>query len=266
MNVINELTDIMREPPALSLQHRDRAKETLMNQIATTQSSDARRRHRRIAGAGIVAVAAAAALVVGVALPGRSPLSARPASAVVAIRAVADTQRALPDRRPNLANVSPAIAALAPTMRDFPADGSPPEVWSWIDAHCEPARAAGFLQGDTIGSPTAQQIADQESFMAHKDCGLLGAFVFLQLASPAQTAALLDALAALPTIAKVDGPHCTPGGSVNTLGGKTQEFRVSRNGTDTVLTITHTNKVPGNLLISMLLWNESARTPCPDAG
>jgi hypothetical protein len=240
-----------------------------MNQITSPQVGNRgkNRRHRRLAGASVVAVAAAAALVVGIAPTGHSPLSTRAASAAVAIRSIADAQRALPDQAPDLRDVSPAIAALEPTMRDFPAGAQPAAVWSWLDAHCAPARAAMIPDdGASVGDAAAQAAGNEASFIEHKDCGLLGTFVFLQLASPAQRATLLDALASLPGIAAVDGRKCAPGGGVNTKLGPTKEFRVTRNGTETVLSITHTNTVRGGVLIGMLLWNEAVSTPCPTAG
>lgn len=254
MNVIDEFAGLLGEAPALSPHIRDRAKEKLMNELMSLEVAEPptrrRRLRRRIAVAGVVAVAAASALVVGLGSPGaKSPLSPAPASAaVVAIRAVATAQRSLSDTPPDLTGINPALVALVPTLRDFPTDGTPDEVWSWLDSHCQPAAKATF--GVPEGDWTPAQAAGWRDYFSHKDCGLLAAFAYVSITSPAQRASLLDALAALPKIEAV--PGCRP-----TVGfehvGDSQDFAVSRNGTDTVLSITENPKSPGGVVVTMML-------------
>jgi len=262
MNVIDEFNELMAEPPALSQHIRDRAKETLMHQLTTFEIAQAaprrpRRLRRRVFAVGIVAVAAAAALVFGVALPTHSPLSAPPASAaVVALRTAADKERALPDTPPDLTGVAPEIVALLPLMKTFPTAGTTAEVWAWVDANCAAGRPR--LDGTAVGITTPGQRADESTFLDGQDCGLIAVFAFLQVSTPAQRAALLDAIASLPTLTTVDG-QCQPGGAV--LHGPSQEFRVSRNGTDIVLTVTHSPT--GKLEMSMTMWIKTVAPPCP---
>ena len=215
-----------------------------MNELMTLEVAEIPRnaprphRRRRVTIATVVALAAAAALIFGVGRPGgSSPLSAPPASAaVVALRAVATEQRAQPDTPPDLTGVAPQIAALLPLMREFPTAGTAAEVWSWVDAHCH--------------------AVDLIAAKGREDCGLTAVFGFLQVSTATQKATLLDALATLPTLSTV-GP-CANGGAV--LRGPSQEFRVSRNGSDIVLTLTHSPM--GQLWMSMATWVKTVPPPC----
>jgi hypothetical protein len=265
MNVIDELTELLGEAPALSQPVRDRAKEKLMSDAMSFESAEShtrrRRLRRRIAVTGVVAVAAASALVVGIGGPGgNSPLKPAPASAAaLALRAAADTQRGLPETPPDLTDVDPAYVKLIPVLQSLPLDGDPAETWTWIDAHCR--EAAPVDRGETLGTTTPQQAADEQNFADSRDCGLMASFGFLAVATPAQTATLLDAIAALPAIHTAEGQCQSGGGAV--LHGPSQEFRVSRNGTDAVLTLTHGPSGIGRLWISMTLWIKSVPPPCP---
>jgi hypothetical protein len=253
MNVIEELTEVLGDAPVLSHHTRERTKEILMNHIAT---SHARRHRRRLVGAGVVAVAAAAALVVGVALPARSPLSARPASAAaLAIRAVADEQRAVPDTPRDLSDVTPDVAALVPVLSDLPTDGTTADVWSWLDTHCDAASPAIALDG------ADPEVLDKfRKLMSEKDCGLLSVYAFLQISTPEQTAALLDALASVPNLAAIER-KCPSGALAHLRGGTWQDFSVIRNGTVAVLSISRSDQAPADLRVSLVL-TLSGKTPC----